>query len=242
MEYRVSFATQVLFMVVNDILLLFFWWILFNRLPTIGGWGRQETMLLVGVSAAAFGIGVTVAGNVPRLARMISEGQLDVYLLLPRDPLFHAVIGRMVVGGMGDVVFGLGTLWLFGPTSWFARALVLLAIVLGGVVFIAFGIRAHCLAFFLGNSSGLSLFLHESLLALGMYPESIYPAHTRLLFFTLIPVGFSTFVPVHLVKNPDPWLLFYALLFTVLLCRLSWMVFQSGLSRYQSGNLMAARL
>jgi ABC-2 type transport system permease protein len=242
MEYRVSFATQIVFMVLNDILLLFFWWILFQRLPSIGGWSRNETMLLVGVAAGAFGLGTTVAGNVSRLCRLISDGQLDVYLLLPRDPLFHAIIGRMVVAGIGDLAFGLGVLWLFGPESTQGRVLVLLAMALGGVIFTAFGVLAHTLAFFLGNSTGLSHFLHESLLALGMYPESIYPAHLRFLLFTVIPVGFTTYVPIHLVKNPDPLLLLYTLVFTLLLCRLSWMVFQTGLVRYQSGSLTAARL
>lgn len=241
MEYRVSFLTQVLFMVANDVLLLFFWWILFQQVPDVGGWGQRETMLLIGVCAASFGVAAVCAGNVFRLSRLIAEGQLDVYLLLPRDPLVHALIGRTVIAGVGDFLFGLGAILFLGPRTVSGLAAVAVAILTSAATFVSFGVIVHALAFWFGNASGLASFLHESLLALGMYPESIYGSRLRLLLYTALPVGFFVHVPVRLLREPDPRILAIAIL-----CAAGWVwlarrVWRSGLARYQSGNLISAR-
>lgn len=241
MEYRVSFAVQVVFMIVNDILLLFFWWILFQQIPDVGGWTRRETMLLIGVCAASFGVAAVLTGNVFRLSRLIAEGQLDVYLLLLRDPLLHALVGRTVVAGVGDLLFGMGCIWVLGPDSWTGQLLVGLAVLASAMTFLAFGIMAHALALWIGNASGLASFLHESLLALGMYSESIYPHRMRVLLYTALPVGFFVHVPVHLARHPDPLLLLLGLAFGVLMLRLAHLMFSAGLRSYQSGNLLTGR-
>lgn len=242
MEYRISFAVQVLFMVANDLLLLFFWWILFQQVPDVGGWSQRETMLLIGICAASFGVVAVLGGNVFRLSRLIAEGQLDVYLLLPRDPLLHALVGRTVVAGVGDFLFGMGAIWFLGPATVTGQLLVWLAVLASAMTFLAFGIIAHALAFWIGNASGLASSLHESLLALGMYPESIYPHRMRLLLYTALPVGFFVHVPVHLAQHLDPRLLVLGVAFGALLLRLAHLIFSAGLRSYQSGNLLAGRV
>ena len=37
MEYKAGFVSQVVFMLLNDMFLLFFWWIVFRRVSSIGG-------------------------------------------------------------------------------------------------------------------------------------------------------------------------------------------------------------
>ena len=241
LEYRVAFAMQVLFMVANNILLLFFWWILFQRIPDVGGWGQRETMLLIGVCSASFGLAATCAGNVFRLSKLIADGQLDVYLLLPREPLVHALVGRTVIAGLGDALFGFATILILGPHTVAGQLAVWISVVASAQVFLAFGILVHALSFWVGNATGLAPFLHESLLALGMYPESIYPHRLKLLLYTLIPVGFFVHVPVALARAADPRLLALALCFGALSLRLAHMVFARGLRSYTSGNLIAGR-
>lgn len=241
LEYRASFLTQVLFMIANNFLLLFFWWILFRQVSDVGGWGRRETMLLVGIASAGFGLAAIVCGNVFRLSRLVADGQLDVYLLLPRDPLLHALVGRTVVAGVGDLAFGLGAIWILGPPTWGGQAAMLLAVVASAITFAAFGVLVHSLAFWMGDASGLASFLHDALLALSMYPQSIYPERVKLFLFTAIPVGFFAHVPVAIARDPDPGLIALALAFALAFAQLARMVFASGLTRYQSGNLLAGR-
>jgi ABC-2 type transport system permease protein len=164
-----------------------------------------------------------------------------VYLLLPRDPLLHALVGRTVVAGVGDLAFGLAAIAALGPDGWRGQLAMVLAVVAAAVTYAAFGVLVHSLAFWIGDASGVASFLHDSMLALSMYPQSIYPERVKLLFFTALPVGFFAFVPVAIARDPDPGLVALALAFAVLFALLARAVFRTGLARYQSGSLLAGR-
>src|SRR5690554_7709035 len=56
MEYRFSFWSQVLFMVLNNVFLLFFWWIFFANFQAVQGWGFKDILLLYALSAGACGL------------------------------------------------------------------------------------------------------------------------------------------------------------------------------------------
>src|SRR5258708_37031200 len=55
MEYRVSFWMQIITMVANDSLWLFFWWTYFHQFPLANGWRRTDFVILLAVSGFGFG-------------------------------------------------------------------------------------------------------------------------------------------------------------------------------------------
>ena len=71
MAYRGAFFLQVFGMVLNDAMLLFFWWVLFSRLPTLQGWDLAGVMTLYGVVAFGFGVANVVCGNAFLVARAV---------------------------------------------------------------------------------------------------------------------------------------------------------------------------
>ena len=95
MAYRGAFLLQGFGMVLNNTMLLFFWWVLFNRLPTLRGWDLAGVMTLHGIVAFGFGAATVVCGNAFLVARVIASGDLDYYLALPADPLVHLLVSRM---------------------------------------------------------------------------------------------------------------------------------------------------
>src|SRR2546430_594048 len=74
MEYRVAFIVQIITMVANDGLWLFFWWTYFRQFPLVNGWQSSNIIVIWAVSACGFGIGMGVFGNTPRLAALIING------------------------------------------------------------------------------------------------------------------------------------------------------------------------
>ena len=46
MEYRTSFLIQTFGMILNNLSFAFFWWLLFERFESIGGYGFTDVMLL----------------------------------------------------------------------------------------------------------------------------------------------------------------------------------------------------
>jgi ABC-2 type transport system permease protein len=106
------------------------------------------------------------------------------------------------------------------------------------LVFTAFVVILESLAFFLGNTQGLSTQLRGALVSFSTYPMGIFDRIVKTLLFTLIPAGFISFVPLTLLQQ-FTWPMCGAMFgFTLLITLLAFGVFHLGLRRYESGNLL----
>src|SRR5579864_6788890 len=103
MEYRIAFAMQVLTMVANDSLWLFFWWTYFRQFPLANGWQNTDIIILWATATCGFGISVGVFGNARQLSNLIMNGGLDVYLGMPRYALLHVCIAATDPSAWGDI-------------------------------------------------------------------------------------------------------------------------------------------
>ncbi len=242
MEYRWSFVSQVSFMVLNDFLLLFFWWLIFGKVQTIGGWTFADVITMHAVLATSYGLSVSVFGNVNRLARIIAEGQLDYYLLLPRNPLLHALVSRSDLSGLGDVAFGLAAFCLFTPVTLGRLALFVIVTLASCTVYTCFAVITGSIAFFIGNAQTISLQLLGALITFGGYPDSIFKGLVRAVLYSVIPVGFAIYVPVSLLRNFSVVHLAGLLAFAGAIAWAASWLFGAGLRRYESGNLVSARI
>ncbi|MGD2206981.1 MAG: ABC-2 family transporter protein [Anaerolineae bacterium] len=241
MAYRGAFLLQVFGMVLNNTMLLFFWWVLFSQLPTLRGWTLDQVMTLYAVVAFGFGLANVVCGNAFLVARLIVRGDLDYYLALPADPLVHLLVSRMSVSAWGDMAFGLAVYLLAAPRFWASLPLFLLLGLLAGLVFVAFGVLVGSLAFWVGNADNLATQAVNALITFGIYPIEIFPGAIQWLLYTLIPAAFVGSLPAALLTDFH-WgrlaVLAAAAGGFALLARL---VFQWGLRRYESGNLVTVR-
>jgi ABC-2 type transport system permease protein len=222
-------------------MLLFFWWVLFSQLPTLRGWTLDQVMTLYAVVAFGFGLANVVCGNAFLVARLIVRGDLDYYLALPADPLVHLLVSRMSVSAWGDMAFGLAVYLLAAPRFWASLPLFLLLGLLAGLVFVAFGVLVGSLAFWVGNADNLATQAVNALITFGIYPIEIFPGAIQWLLYTLIPAAFVGSLPAALLTDFH-WgrlaVLAAAAGGFALLARL---VFQWGLRRYESGNLVTVR-
>ena len=241
MAYRGAFILQVVGMVLNDAMLLFFWWILFNRLPTLQGWDLAGVMTLYGVVAFGFGMATVVCGNAFLVARVIVSGDLDYYLALPADPLVHVLISRMSLSAWGDVLFGLAVFLVAAPGRWGSLPLFLLLGLIAGLIFVAFSVLVGSLAFWVGNADNLATQAVNALVTFGLYLVEIFPGVVRILLYTLIPAAFVGSVPAGLLSEFDWGQMALLVAFTAGIALAARWVFFRGLRRYESGNLVTVR-
>src|SRR5919202_670769 len=241
LEYRVSFVSQVGAMLINDLIWLIFWLAYFTSFPLVAGWGRSEIVTLWAVVAAAFGVATTLCGATFRLAGMITRGELDFYLALPKPPLLHMLISRMNLTAPGDVLFGILVYWLLLRPSLHQIVLFALFMLTGAVIYVAFGIITQSLAFWLGNAEGLGQQLFNALISFSTYPTVIFHGLIKALLFTVIPAGFIAYVPVQLLRTFSWPMLGELLLFMAAIAGAAVLVFHAGLRRYESGNLILMR-
>jgi ABC-2 type transport system permease protein len=242
LEYRASFVTQVVGMVLNDSMWVIFWWIYFSTFQVLqGGWTLHDVLGLWAVTGMAFGLCMGLFGNTLRLAEIISQGKLDYYLVLPKNVLLHVLVSSMDVTAWGDMLFGAGLFIAFLQPTPERAALFIFMSLCGAAVFLAFNIGWQSLAFWLGNAEGLAFQLWGALIAFSTYPPSLFRGAVKLMLFTVVPAAFLSHVPVEMLRKLDPAWLVGEVAFAVGTLALSIWVFYRGLRRYESGSLMSAR-
>lgn len=240
-EYRSSFATQVVGMMINDSMWVFFWMLYFEKFPVLNGWGREDLFVLWAVITFSFGIAFGLFAQALRLSELISQGQLDYYLALPKPVLFHLLVGQIRPANLGDLFFGPVLLALFVEMSIEKWIWFFVGGVLAGLIYLSFFVIVGSLAFFFGSSEGIAGGVGNALIHFSTYPTRIFTGWTRVILFTVIPAGFIAEVPVELVRRfavQDLVIMVGAVLVFGLI---AWGVFHRGLAKYESGNLMSMR-
>ena len=238
MEYRASFWMQIVTMIANDSLWLFFWWTFFHQFPLTHGWQSTDIVILWAVAACGFGIGMGVFGNARQLSALIMNGGLDAYLSMPRYALLHVCIATSDPSAWGDIIFALSAyILLLHPDLAHLVLFILLALQVA-CIFTSFVVLLGCLAFFLGNTEGLAQQVLGALISFSTYPMNIFTGVVRLLLFTVVPAGFVSFVPLQLLHQFTWPLLLGMAGFTILMVALATGTFRLGLQRYESGNLL----
>ena len=242
MEYRSSFLVQVFGMFLNNLSFAFFWWLLFERFETIGGYGFREIMLLWAFSTSGFGLCFIFFGNANRLVEIIIKGELDSYLLQPKNVLLNVIGSRTRVSAWGDLVYGVILYFMVEGFSLGGTGFFIVISISAGLLYAAVLVTFNALAFYFGNVSSLATLAFEFIITLSIYPAEMFQGIIRLILFTILPAGFMTMVPINLIDAFDlKW--FLLLLGAVIVwIGLAFTVFYRGLRKYESGNLMVQKL
>ena len=85
MVNKVTFLTNVVFMVLNDASILVQWFILFRLRDDVGGYSLREVLMLWGLVAASFGLSNLLFARVLSLPNLIINGKLDAWLVQPKN-------------------------------------------------------------------------------------------------------------------------------------------------------------
>lgn len=242
MEYRASFITQVLGMILNNTFFIFFWWIVFRNTGTIGSYSFKDVMTIWAISASAFGIAFILFGNARNITNLIIQGGMDVYLLQPKNVLVNMVCSSTVVSAWGDLIYGLVLFFAVYGLDPVRLPLFLLFILTGGILFTSLLISAHSLTFYIGNASGIANSVFEFLISFSLYPDDIFKGYIKFFMYSLIPAGFITFLPMRIIKEPDIKSILLVLAFSAVYLAFASFVFYRGLKRYESGNLIVNRM
>jgi ABC-2 type transport system permease protein len=241
MEYRTAFISQILAMFINDGVWLAFWWLFFSRFPVLNGWDIKDVITVWSVTAGGFGLAHAVFGNALPLASIISQGQLDVWMLYPRSLLPHLLLGRMSASAIGDALFGLVAYIVLVQPDAAHFLLFLLMLLSTATLFLGFSILSASLAFFLGSAAQLSEQWRFALITFSTYPMSLFDGFAKIILFTLIPAAFISGLPIEALRNLNFGQAGLACAGAVAVLALGVGAFYLGLRRYESGNLLEMR-
>lgn len=242
MEYRISFLSQVIGMMLNNGIYFLIWVIFFDRFESVRGWGITEMLVTFGVAASSFGLVSLLFGNAFNLGEIITKGRLDYYLSFPRPVLLHAISSRSVASGMGDFTYGILSFLASGLFTWDRLLRFSLATLLATIIFVAFMLIIQSLAFWIGSTSYLSGMAVNAMITFAIYPITLFDTGARLILFTLIPAALMGAVPASFVKSFGWYTLAQLALGAIVFLALAVAIFYTGLRRYESGSAVQVEI
>lgn len=241
LEYRASTISQIGGMFINDVLWVLFWALYFTKFPVLKGWTLEDVMVLWAAFATSLGLVMGLGYNALRIPQLVAQGQLDYYLALPKDVLLHLLVSQFRLVNFGDVLFGPVLLLVMVDLSPVRLLIFAVTTLLAAMVILGFFIIAGSLSFFMGNSDAVAAQLNNALIHFASYPASIFDQKVKFVLFTLIPAGFISTLPVELMRAFNLAQFLQLLAGAVLFLAAGVWLFNRGLRRYESGNLMAMR-
>ncbi|NLM47061.1 MAG: hypothetical protein GX200_09715, partial [Firmicutes bacterium] len=192
--------------------------------------------------SSAYGFAHIFFGNLQQITSIIVSGELDTYLLQPKNVLVSLLCARTKLSAWGDLCYGFVLLALTWGAHFSAWCVFLAGIVIGGLLIAAIGVTAHTFTFYLGDASLLGGLAMEFIINFCIYPEGIYRGFVRALMYTAVPAAFIVHVPLKLAVQFDLRWLALLLLATAAYCSFACWFFFRGLKKYESGNLLTTRL
>lgn len=223
-------------MILQNFIFFSIWVIFFDAFGEIRGWTLEDMATLFGIVAFGFGLAFVIFGGAIDLGRIIREGELDAYLGRPKRPLLPVLMREARPASVGDLLSGIMMWFVFGGYGIGDLPLLLLLGVLSGMVVLAVAISVQSMIFFVASVRTLPDQIFELFLIGSMYPQQGHTLMLRVALFTVIPAGFTAYLPVVIMDNFSLWKLALMLLAGSGYLFLATRIFYIGLKRYSSGN------
>ena len=74
------------------------------------------------------------------------------------------------------------------------------------------------------------------------YPDGIFKGISKIILYTIVPVGLTAYMPVQVITEFNLYSFLIILVATIVIVTLAYVVFNKGLKKYSSSNLMIARI
>lgn len=243
---KVTFVTNVLFMILNNATFIVQWVILFSLKDDIGGYSFKEVMVLWGVAASTYGLSHILFARAFSLPDLIINGKLDSFLVQPKNVLLGVITSSSSTSAIGDLIYGYALILITSATQ---GAMVLIKNVLlfsfftitGTVILTSFAVIMGSLSFYLVRADILGNNFISMLTSFATYPDGIFKGAVKFILTFIIPVGMAQYIPVHVITKFSLTAMLVVTGYAFAGMALSVLVFYRGLKRYSSSNLFEMR-
>jgi ABC-2 type transport system permease protein len=239
MNFLVSSLSYGLIMAVDFVLLA----AILQRFDDVKGWNLYEVGLLYGISSVAITLYRVFGVEIHNFERYLVEGEFDSLLIRPVSPLSLLLTKNLDLSRIGGTAQGVIILVIsiIGLSlESFDMLLLLLylpvSIASGVVICFSLGLLTATLAFWTQRIKDFQTFTLYAPFNAANYPMNIYPGWLKIIFFTVIPVGFMNYTPVLFLldKGGSIWNLAWPPAVALVFLLLSLRFWQFGIRHYHS--------
>ena len=98
------------------------------------------------------------------------------------------------------------------------------------------------LSFYFSKSDMIAETGNNFMIYFATYPDGIFKGIVKMILFTIIPIGITTYIPVWILSKFNIFYFMGIIVFTICITILAFVVFYMGLKRYSSSNLMISKI
>ena len=238
---KVTFLSNVIFMMLNNASMLIQWFLLYSLRENVGDYTFNQVLLLWAMAAGTFGFANFFFKKAFYISDTITNGKLDSYLVQPKNILISCITSDVSPSALGDLIYGYLMIFISGITL--SKFIIYtLFIITGGIVLVDIAIILGSLSFYISKSDVIADTGNSLMVNFSVYPDGIFKGIVKILLFTLIPIGITVYIPVWVLTEFNLFYLISVVAFTMCITLIAFLVFYKGLKRYSSSNLMIAKI
>lgn len=240
-ELRTSFLTNIVGMAINNSAFIILWIFFVKSVGVINGWTATDIIGLMGFGALSYGIVLSVGAGIRKLADYVAGGGFDRFMLSPKNLLLRVATSSFSASAIGDVVFGVVCLVVYGVLAQLDLtqiALVVLLILISVLVFLAATIAAYSASFLFADANAATSSIFELFMTPTLFHGGAFQGATRFVFTFLIPSLAVGALPVEIVRDMSFEKLAVVATVAIAWFLLSLKLFSMGVKKYESTNFM----
>ena len=238
-ELKSTFIISIVGMMLNNIAFLFLWYYFGKTVGILNGWEAMDIFGLYGFNGIAYGIVMTFFYGITNLPMYISTGNLDKFLITPKNTLVKIATSKVSTSAIGDLFFGLICFVIFVIYTKMTLTSFLLSLVLfvvATIIFFSFVLISMSISFYLMEGEKVSESIYGLFLNNSLYHGGAFTGILRVIFIFFIPSLLVGSVQVETIKNVSNISLLFILLISIFWLFLSILFFYKSLKRYDSNN------
>ena len=238
---KTSFVMNVVFMMLNNATFIIQWMVIYALKEDVGGYTFKQILLLWAMAAATYGFSHFFFKKSFSLSDTITNGKLDSFLVQPKNVLLSVITTEVEVSALGDMLYGYVVFFISGFSItgllWF-----ILFTITGGIIITDVAVILGSLSFWIGKSDMIADTGNGMITYFATYPDGIFKGAARILLLTVIPIGVTTYFPIWIMTEFNLGLVLIILIVTIMLTAITFFIFNRGLRRYSSSNLMISKI
>ncbi len=240
-ELRTSFLANIVGMAINNFAFIIIWTYFIKSVGVINGWTAKDIIGLLGFSALCFGMVFSMAGGIRKLADYVASGAFDRFMLSPKNVLIRVATSSFGVSAVGDVVFGITCLAVYGFLihATLGQVLLILALVIiSSILFLAMAITIYSASFLFTDASSVTSGLFELFMTPSLFHGGSFQGAMRFVFTFIIPSLLVGALPVEIVRDISIHKFIVVTILSFAWLFISIKLFYKGMKKYESSNFM----
>jgi len=232
---------NIIGMAVNNTAFIILWVFFVQSVGVIGGWTAVDIVGLQGFTALSYGIVFSVAAGIRKLPDYVASGAFDRFMLSPKNLLMRVATSSFSASAVGDIIFGLVCLIIYGfliHMGVYQVLTIILLVILSTAAFLAMVIAIFSSSFFFIDSNSVSTGLFEIFFTPALFHGGAFQGAMRFVFTFLIPSLLIGTLPVEMIHAMSLSKLLLIGVLVVVWFFISIKIFNYAIKKYESSNFM----